>query len=98
MFRTILAPLTGSNCDGNVLALALRLANAHGGNIECLRVVPDLNAVATQIEQVGMAGWITLSDNLKRLEQEANEHTKSAKIILDTFCRNAHINPVAEPR
>ena len=98
MFRTILAPLIGSNCDRSVVALALRLARTHGGHIECLRVVPDLNAVATQIEQIGMAGWITLSDRLERLEQEANERTRSAKATFETFCRKANIGPVAESR
>ena len=98
MFRTILAPLTGADCDANVLALALRLANAQTGHIECLRVVPNLNAVAAQIEQFGVAGLITLADRLARLEREANERTTIAKSNFNLFCRNTKIDTVAKPR
>lgn len=97
MFRSLLAYLTGTNSDASVLALSLRVANAQAGHIECLRVRPDLDSVATQIDQLGMAGWITLTDRLTELEQEAGERSRSAKANFDAFRHEARLEISSEP-
>jgi nucleotide-binding universal stress UspA family protein len=97
MFKSILAHLTGSNCDQPVLSTSLQLARTCAGHIDCLRVNPDLNAVATQIEQTGMAGWITLSDRLSAMEKEAKERTRTAQAAFASFCRNEGIQNAADP-
>jgi len=96
MFKSILAHLTGTDCDQPVLATSLRLARTYAGHIDCLRITPDLNAVATQIEQTGMAGWITLSDRLSAMENEAKERTKTAQAAFASFCRNQGIQNASD--
>lgn len=97
MFQTVLAHLIGTNSDESVLVLGLHLANAQAGHIECLRVTPDLDSVATQIDQLGMAGWITLSDRLAQLKRETGERTKSAKANFESFRRDAKLDISSEP-
>jgi nucleotide-binding universal stress UspA family protein len=97
MFKSILAHLTATDCDQPVLSTSLQLASTCAGHIDCLRVNPDLNAVATQIEQTGMAGWITLSDRLSAMETEAKERTKTAQAAFASFCRNERIQNAADP-
>ena len=97
MFRTILTYLTGTNSDASTLSLSRHLANRQAAHIECLRVFPGLDAVETQIDQLGMAGWITLSDRLARLKQETGERTRSAKANFDSFRRDASLQLSPEP-
>ncbi len=97
MFKSILAHITGSDCDPSVLTTSLRLVRTFNGHIDCLHISPDLSDVATQIEQIGMAGWLTLSDRLSKLEQEAKEKTKTAQATFAGFCRQEAIQSAANP-
>lgn len=97
MFRTVLAHLTGTSSDPPTLTLSLRLADAQAGHIECLRVIPDLNAVATQINQIGMGGWITLTDRLTQMEREVSERSRSAQANFDRFRQDSKLGIASEP-
>ena len=97
MFKSILAHVTGSDRDRSVLTTSLRLARTCDGHIDGLHINPDLNAVATQIEQVGMAGWLTLRDRLNRLEQEAKEKKITAQANFEAFCREERIQIAGQP-
>ena len=96
MIRTVLAHVTGVSSDLPVLETALRFLT-HGGHIECFGVVADIDAVDTQIGEVGMGGWIVLKKRLEDLEREDKARMDKARATLMAFCRAHDISLAAEP-
>jgi nucleotide-binding universal stress UspA family protein len=89
MFKTVLAHLTGTDCDQSVLATALRLVRPFAGHIEGLRVVPDPAAMAAQALPFDTAIGMTmvLSDVLDTIERQSQERTQRARTTLSEFCK-----------
>jgi nucleotide-binding universal stress UspA family protein len=93
MFRTLLAHLTGTECDSSVLATAVQLSRPFAGHIECLRAAVDpavLIAQALPFETgMGMTGLV--ADVTSTIEQQNNERTKRARLTLSEFCQTRDI-------
>lgn len=89
MFKTVLAHLTGTDCDPSVLTTALQLVRPFAGHIECLRVVPDPAALLTQAMpfETGMGMTSILTNVLSTIEQQSGERTKRARLALSEFCK-----------
>jgi nucleotide-binding universal stress UspA family protein len=89
MFKTVLAHLTGTDCDPSVLATALNLVRPSAGHVECLRVVPDSAAIMAQAMpfETGMGMTSVLADVLSTIEQQSGERTKRARLAMSEFCK-----------
>jgi nucleotide-binding universal stress UspA family protein len=91
MFKTVLTPLTGTETDVSALAASLAIVTLANGHIECVCVVPEITAVATQIDQAGMGGWMFLSTKLADLERETKLRSESARVHFSEFCEKEGI-------
>jgi nucleotide-binding universal stress UspA family protein len=89
MFKTVLAHLTGTDCDATVLATALQLVRPFAGHVECLRVVQDPAVLLTQAMpfETGMGMTSILADVLSTIEQQSGERTKRARLAMSEFCK-----------
>ncbi len=97
MIRTVLAVLSGTDCDLPVLSTSQRILSGHNGHIECLRLNPDPAALIAEAAQVDMGGWMIISDTVTAIEQEAKERTKRAWATLAEFCRKENIPTANDP-
>lgn len=97
MFRTVLAPLSGTDCDHSVLGASLRLFAGGTGHIACLRLTPDPAELIAECAQVDMGSWMIVSDTVTALEQEAKQRTSTAKVTLADFCAREQIPTVDDP-
>lgn len=97
MFRTVLAPLSGTDCDHSVLAASLRLFADGNGHIACLRLIPDPAEIIAECAQVDMGSWMIVSDAIGAVEKEAKEYTTAARATLADFCAKQQISTVDDP-
>ncbi len=86
MIRSVLAVLSGTDCDFPVLATSLRVLSGQNGHIQCLRLNPISAALIAEAAQVDMSGWMIVSDTVTEIEQQAKERTKRAQSNLAEFC------------
>ena len=89
MFKTVLAHLTGTDCDPSVLTTALQLVRPFAGHMECLRVAADPEALVAQAMpfEMGMGMTSILADVLSKIEQQGDERTKRARLTMSEFCK-----------
>src|SRR5579872_2180662 len=97
MYKTVLALLTGTDCDNSVLALSYRLIAANGGHIECLRLNPDPADIIAQASYAEMGSWMVLSDTIAVIEKEGKERTEQAKATFDSFAAQQKLRIAKEP-
>jgi nucleotide-binding universal stress UspA family protein len=91
MIKSILTPLSGTDCDNAVLATSLRVLVGEGGHIDCLRLLPDPAELIAESAQVDMGGWMIISDTVAAIEKEAKQRTKIAQSNLAGFCERENI-------
>ena len=97
MIRTVLAVLSGTDCDLPVLFTSLRALSGENGHIECLRLNPDPAALIAEAAQVDMGSWMIVSDTVTEIEQEAKERTKRAQENLARFSVTENIPTATDP-
>ena len=97
MFKTVLAHLTGTDCDKSVLATALRLVKPFEGHVECVRVVPDQAALVAQSVQIDLGSAMLLSDVMNTIEQQVRERTEQARATVTEFCRTEDLPLIEAP-
>ena len=97
MFRTVLVPLSGTDCDYSVLAASLRVFAGGKGHITCLRLTPDPAEIIAECAQVDMGSWMVAADGIAALEEDAKKHTAAARAIFADFCAREHIPTADEP-
>jgi nucleotide-binding universal stress UspA family protein len=97
MIKSILAPLSGTDCDNAVLANSLRVFAGGPGHIDCLRLLPDPAELIAQAAQVDMGGWMIVSDTVTAIEKEAKQKTKTAQANLAAFCERENIATSERP-
>lgn len=97
MFKTILAPISGTDSDMSVLSMSLRIASAAGGHIECLRVRPDPAGLIAGSAQLLVGAPMILADTMAAVEREATSRTAAARANFDRFCRRENISIANEP-
>jgi nucleotide-binding universal stress UspA family protein len=85
MLKTVLAHMTGTDCDSSVLATSLQLVRPSKGHIECLRVLPDPAALVAQAVQIDMGSAMVLADTLGAIEQQSRERTDRARAAMAEF-------------
>ena len=97
MFRTVLAHLTGSDCDESVLRASLALVSDCNGHIHCLRLLPDPAELIAQTAQADSGGWIILSDTIAEIQREANDRSQKAQATVASFTRENDIQKADDP-
>lgn len=97
MFKTVLAHLTGSNCDESVLRASLALVSDCKGHIDCLRLMPDPAELIAESAQTDSGGWIILSDTIAEIQREANDRTRKAQASFAAFTREKDIRKEDNP-
>lgn len=97
MFKTVLAHLTGSNCDESVLSASLALVSDCKGHINCLRLMPDPAELIAESAQTDSGGWIILSDTIAEIQREANDRTRKAQASFAAFTREKDIRNEDDP-
>lgn len=91
MIKTILAHLSGTDCDNAVLTASLKLAHIHLGHVSCLRVVPDPAALAMEAASIDMGTAFVLGEALTALEKQSRNDTANARSTFERFCREQSI-------
>ena len=93
MFKTVLAHLTGTDCDASVLSTALQLARPFAGHLECIRVTADPAVLIAQTmpfdSGMGVSGIV--ADVMGTIEQQNSERTKRARLNFSEFCKTRDI-------
>jgi hypothetical protein len=97
MFKTILAPLSGTDSDASVLSTSLRIASGANGHIECLHLRRDATGLLVEGAQIGMETPLLMADAVTAFEQEATRRTASARANFDKFCQQENIGIASEP-
>ena len=97
MLKTVLALLSGSDCDKSVLSASLRVAGTDNGHIECLRLMPDPADVIAQVAQVDMGSWGVSSETFAVIEQEARRRTEVARANFDAFRQQHDLQLLNDP-
>jgi nucleotide-binding universal stress UspA family protein len=97
MFRTVLVPLSGTDCDLSVLAASLRVFAGGTGHIACLRLTPDPAEIIAQSAQVDMGSWMIVSDTVTALAQDAKTRDAAARATLADFCAREQIPTAEDP-
>lgn len=97
MIRTVLVPLSGTDCDDAALTTATRVFSGGRGHIECLRLNPDPAQIIAECAQVDMGGWMIASDTVAAIEKEAQERTRTAQAALAAFRKREDIPMADDP-
>ncbi len=97
MFKTVLAVLSGTDCDRPVLSTGFRTVVGRNGHIECLRLMPDPADLIAQAAQVEMGSMMLLSDTITAIEQEAKNRTEQARTNFTAFCQSENIQTQDNP-
>lgn len=89
MFKTVLAHLTGTDCDASVLATAFQFVRSSAGHMDCLHVVADPAAFLAQAVpfEGGMGMTSLLADVVDTVERQGAERTKRARQAMSEFCK-----------
>ena len=93
MFKTVLAHLTGTDCDPSVLATALQLVRPFAGHIEGVRIVPDPSAMVAQAMPFDSAMGMTalLGEMMETIAQQSSERTARARAAISEFCKKEDV-------
>ncbi len=97
MIKTVLAHMTGTECDSSVLALCHALLKPSGGHIECLRILPDPAALIAQAATLDMGSSMVLADTLGAIEEQARGRTEAARKTFDEFCKAERVAIAGTP-
>lgn len=87
MYKTILAHLTGKDCDNIVLETAYCLARPFGGHIDCLYTKPDLVAALTRMTGIDLAPGFAIEEAYKKLAEDQTSREETAHRTFERFSR-----------
>lgn len=96
MIKTILVPATGSAGDDAVFATALALARPLAAHVDFLHVRIDGSALALAMTADG-GGPAMLGNLSDRLDQEAEQRERQARVAVEGFCRREGLALGAAP-
>jgi nucleotide-binding universal stress UspA family protein len=98
MFKSLLVPLLGENCDQAVLETAWLFAREFDAHLDCLHVRPNALEMAVRLSAVDAATAAPVTAELwKSLENEAAARAKSARACFDHVTAERSIVQAAQP-
>jgi len=91
MIKTILAHLTGTDCDAAVLAAGLDLARPHGAHIACIGIAPDPADLVRQAAYIDVASATLLAESLRAVEKLREECSARIQAAFNAFRDREHV-------
>jgi nucleotide-binding universal stress UspA family protein len=98
MFKSVLAHLTGSECDDGVMTAAKRIGESFAAHLECLHLRPNLAILAAAaIRPEGDEDSLEISNRFETLRQQVKDSAHRAHMAFTAFCRREGVPIAAAP-